>query len=542
LNAPTTAGPPGTPIGKEEKARLEALNQQRLDADLQYGRLAFESRPRVVEIQLSNFCNMSCTMCYDGENPPTKMLPEPVVEALAAELFPTASVFVPFATSEPLILTWDLTRRLAEHYGVELEITTNVQFLDEKKLAEVEPIVGAIEFSIDSHIREVFDSIRLRARSDKVFRNLPIAARYLRERGVDVSANIVFMTVNAPHVHDTVAFLADAGVPSMHIQKLFYTKPDSHLNDPVVHFSKDWIARMKARVRKVAEEKKVKVAFDFDGYEVVNHQPKDAWFRPRKSHETVLEDLRRTYPGYCPQSVYRLKVDNDGNAYPCCVGVGERLKLGNVKEQPFEEIWNGPTNQDLRRGMLTGDVPDLCLKCNFRTGPIPTELRNLPFCEEHNPAIEAFPDQWTIELLDPPHLTRAETMPAIRWKRPEADFDHYELVFSLGGKKPDALFHLPKEATSFEGSADLWDHMVPNAAYWWTIWAVNDADRSKSLRAKTIRAVVHHKPIPRVAGSTLVYPAPAAPPEPSAADEPSRAANVLKSLAGRLRRAVARER
>jgi radical SAM protein with 4Fe4S-binding SPASM domain len=444
-------------------------------------------------------------MCYDGVNPPTKKLPEPIVEALAAELFPTASTFVPFATSEPLILTWDLTRRLAEQYGVELEITTNVQFLDEAKLLELEPIVGSIQFSIDSHIREVYDSIRLRARSDKVFRNLPIAARYLRDRGVDLSANVVFMTVNAPHIHDTVAFLADAGVPWIHIQKLFYNKPEARLDDPVLQFSREWIDAMKARVRKVAEEKKIKVAFDFDGYEVVDRLPKDTFYRPRKSKSEILEELRRIYPGYCPQSVLRLKVDNEGNAYPCCVGVGEKLKLGNVVEQTFDEIWNGPTNQDLRRGMLTGDVPDLCQACNFRIGPIMAECNSLPFCTKHHPALEALPDQWTLEVLGPAHLTRAESMPIIRWKRPDVPFDHYELVFSLGGWEPDALFYISKEKTSFEGSDVLWNQMMPNAAYWWTIWAVPNADRSKAVRAKTVRAIIHHKPIPRVAGSTLVY-------------------------------------
>ena len=106
-------------IGKEEKLRLEAQNRALLTEDFATGRLVFQSRPRVVELQLSNYCNMSCTMCYDGVNPPIKKLPEPLVERLAAELFPTASVFVPFATSEPLILTWDLTRRLAEQYGDE---------------------------------------------------------------------------------------------------------------------------------------------------------------------------------------------------------------------------------------------------------------------------------------------------------------------------------------------------------------------------------------------------------------------------------------
>ena len=127
------AGLPEQPLPRAEKLRLEAHNRNLLEEDLSAGRVEFRSRPRVVELQLSNFCNMSCTMCYDGENPKLLKLDEKLVLALAEDLFPTASVFIPFATSEPLIVTWDLTRKLALAYDVELELTTNVQFLDEKK-------------------------------------------------------------------------------------------------------------------------------------------------------------------------------------------------------------------------------------------------------------------------------------------------------------------------------------------------------------------------------------------------------------------------
>jgi radical SAM protein with 4Fe4S-binding SPASM domain len=54
-----------------------------------------------------------------------------------------------------------------------------------------------------------------------------------------------------------------------------------------------------------------------------------------------------------------VKVQADGNVYPCCMGGGDQLVLGNLNQKSFEEIWNGPESQDLRRGMLTQDLPSL---------------------------------------------------------------------------------------------------------------------------------------------------------------------------------------
>jgi len=495
-----------TPLDPEHKRALEADNRRQLEADLLEGRLIFESSPRVVELQLSNFCNMSCTMCYDGDNPPLVKLEDDVVRYLSEQLLPRASVLVPFATSEPLIVTWDLTRELAQDYAVELEITTNVQFLDEAKFAELEPHCGVLEFSIDSHVPEVFESIRLRSDTRKVFENLPIAARLARESGIKVSANVVMMAENAPYLDQTVSYLADAGVPWIHVQKLYYNKPESRLSDPMVHFGRDWIDWMKQRCRDVAAEKKVMVDLDFDGREVIDHLPEDTTFRDNRTYDGWVEKLRRYWPGYCPQSVYRLKVDNDGNAYPCCVGFGDRLKLGNVYEEPVEDIWNGPSMQDLRRGMLTDDLPNLCRRCNFRTGPILGEMEQRPFSTSHRIWLENRRERWTIDLLEPAHLARLERPPLFRWTAPPEPVDHFEVVISMGGETVDHVFYAPGDTCEFQVSDADWDVTETNIAHWWAVYGVagKTADED-TVRSTTSRALFHHQAIPRLEDSKLNY-------------------------------------
>ena len=105
--APSTNGHGGReqPIPKitwEERDRLDERNSDLLDRDLRDKRLVFESRPYEAHVQFSNFCNMSCIMCWNGTNPPLiKMAPD-VLNASAAKSRPTSPSSHPtMAASRP---------------------------------------------------------------------------------------------------------------------------------------------------------------------------------------------------------------------------------------------------------------------------------------------------------------------------------------------------------------------------------------------------------------------------------------------------------
>ncbi|MEZ5989102.1 MAG: radical SAM protein [Planctomycetota bacterium] len=491
--------------GKEEKERIFLENRAKLVEDLWTERLVFESRPYMVDLQLSNFCNMSCTMCYDGVNPPLKKMPEALVEKAAEQILPKASVIVPFSGSEPLILTWDLTRKLAIEYGIELDIVTNLQYLDEQRFEELEPHVSMISFSIDSHIPEVYEAIRLRSKPELVFRNLPIAARLCKEHGIDVLVKAVFMVENAPWMDETVAFMADQGIETVHILRYLHFIEARQFSDPLLHMSKEWVAWMREKVRRVAEDKKIRVIWDVEGHQNYDYRIDPPEYRATKLRDPWLWRLNRSLPGYCAQSVYRVKVDSDGLVYPCCVVDDGNLSLGDLNLQDFDQIWNGVEAQDLRRGMMTGDVPTACRGCGFFTDRIPPEA-HLPFIERVNDALHHTGPREDLELLAPEHMTRTETRPTLRWTAPADDFDEYWVVLALGGEAHDIhRFKVSRDRTEAEIPEDTWAAMRPNFGYWWGVWAVNHEDHEKSHRVARVRCLTRHKPMERLEGSTLRY-------------------------------------
>ena len=70
-------------------------------------------------------------------------------------------MITPHDGSEPLLVSWDEARRLAEDYGVRLALTTNTQFLDENAFHQAKHIVETIVMSVDSHVPEIYEPIRV---------------------------------------------------------------------------------------------------------------------------------------------------------------------------------------------------------------------------------------------------------------------------------------------------------------------------------------------------------------------------------------------
>lgn len=515
---PPADGPaqaPAQPISRAQKDALLLQNRQNLDQDLTTQRLVWRSMPRVVDLQLSNFCNMSCTMCYDGRNPPMKKLDPALVERFAAEVLPTTAVMVPFAGSEPLIVTWDLTRDLARRFDLELEMITNAQFLDEAKFREVEPHVSAITFSIDSHMLDVYARIRQRSVPAKVFENLPRAARLCRENGIEPHANVVFMVENAAYMDETVAFLADQGCST--VRMLAFHQPptatgDRTFSDAVKHMSPAWIDWMLGRVWKVAEQKRINIVFEGLTRRESDFRPKDVTFRPdRKAMHSLWNELPYWFPGYCTMSVDRIKVTVDGNVHPCCVAEGDNLVLGNLHKQTFQEVWNGPNAQELRRAMLVQQLPEICRKCGFHTAYIPKELAHMPVVDWYHDShcggtVPQVPvERRTLVVDGPGHMSRTTAAPTIHWQAPATPVDEYHLVFGVAGTwhPSNRVVVAPGSATSLRVPDDVWSQLPANVGLWWFLCGLRKGDLAASVRSPMLRCVLRHQDLPPVPGHTL---------------------------------------
>ena len=318
-------------------------------------------------------------MCWNGNNPPTRKTDANLLERIGEQLGPHLSVVTPYSGSEPLVLTWEETRQMALKYGILLCVTTNVQFLDEEKFHELKDITETLILSIDSHIPEVFEKIRPRGNSKKVFANLATTAKLSVEHNLECIVNIVLLTQNAPMLTDTLNYLADLGIQNVNIIQLLDVNGDSRMYDPLLHYSAEYISWLKQSSIATAKQRKFRLIWSVSGYAEYDYRAK-GHIEPKARkdwNDDWDEKMKLFFPRFCRNAYGRLRIDSEGDVSPCCYATQGELSLGNLQTQNFDEIWNSTEAQDLRRGMYSGDVPALCQSCRYHDLVKP--FSSLPF-------------------------------------------------------------------------------------------------------------------------------------------------------------------
>ena len=500
-----------------EKEALEREYRKLLVDDLMNSRTRFSAGPYEAHIQFSNFCNMSCIMCWDGNNPPTKKTDADLLKRIGEQVGPHLSIVTPYSGSEPLILTWDETRAMAKQYGILLCITTNVQFLDEAKFHELKDIAETLILSIDSHIPAVFDKIRPRSNSKKVFANLATAARLAAEHNLECIVNIVFMTQNAPMLTDTLNYMADLGIQNVNVIQLLDVNASSRMYDPLLHYSEEYVAWIKKNCIATAKQRKFRLIWSVSGYaEFDFREPGYVLPKTRKNwNDEWDEKMKLFFPRFCRNAYGRLRIDSEGDVSPCCYATQGELSLGNVKDEDFDQIWNSTEAQDLRRGMFTEDVPALCKSCRYHDLIKP--FASLPFVESEEAELsnrcntKSKQAIASLQIVGPNHGHRSTESVTFEIRDPGTQIDEFMMAISLGGQTEE-VHHQSIEPVSnqdgvltFELPDQIFDSLKTNVGYWWMIWAIPVDRHQKPVRCEEVRCVIRHKEMPRLAGSKLHY-------------------------------------
>ena len=113
----------------------------------------------------------------------------------------------------------------------------------------------------------------------------------------------------------------------------------------------------------------------------------------------------------------------DGDVSPCGLATEGELILGNLAEQDFDEIWNGPTARDLRRAHYTWDYPSLCKTCRFVDLAAAAGRRCRSSTELARATRAQTPDDVEphARRREPGHMARQSEPPVIRLRAPDRE-------------------------------------------------------------------------------------------------------------------------
>lgn len=299
--------------------------------------------PVRLDVEPIDACNFACDHCQvtHWARKATTLSPARFREILDA--LPMLREVKLQGMGEPL-LNRDLLPMLeeGERRGIAMSFTTNGSIQTQAIASRLAALRDTtVVYSIDGATPETFEAIRVNGKFAKVVANV---AGLVRARGGAERPRIELRAVatarNAREIPDVVRLGDELGVDGVTITTM------------LTDWGKDDMAGIVGPLALPGE------------------QPLDAGEIARAAPRVAVEV--ETGPMYsserpCPWPWNRSFVAANGDVVPCCVIADSSVvKMGNVFERPFAEIWNDERYRELRRAIAEDDVPPYCLTCYGR--------------------------------------------------------------------------------------------------------------------------------------------------------------------------------
>jgi radical SAM protein with 4Fe4S-binding SPASM domain len=306
-----------------------ALNLEEFAA----GAIILRSRPQVLFVELTENCNLHCLMCRSaGKYDASKNMDRDLFHRIAEEIFPHAAIVDLRGWGESTILK-DFLYYLEQtsRYGCRPRIVTNLTVGNEELWRRLVAHQAIIAISFDAATSETFARLRPGSRLPHILANLDVIADECRALGRtldDIYFNVVAQAEALDELPRIVDLAAEYGLRRVHINPV--TLSPSHPGHLSRHVDgvRRALGSLKERSQATGVEVTLGAALD----------------------ETLAEPgaaaKRCTHPW-----VYCL-VNHAGKVGFCdhLIGAGTgRYLLGDLRETSFDDIWNGPAYQDLRR-------------------------------------------------------------------------------------------------------------------------------------------------------------------------------------------------
>jgi len=322
------------------------------------------AQPRNIFIEVTNHCNLLCQTCartFVTYEQPQTLAWENFLRIVAQ--FPDMQRAVLHGIGEPL-LNKDLPRMIAhlKARGVTVLFNTNATLLDEdwsRKL--IAAGLDELRVSVDGADPKTYALIRGAPLLHRLVRNLKRFVEIQREMGATAPRASLWMTgmkENIAELPDVIRLAAHMGVPEVYLQRMVYYA-DGTDGPGMMDGGHGLFGSFDAEVdRIVAEGEALAQALG------VTLRASGAT-TPAKS----IRGANAPRPwSACMRPWTTAYITANGNALPCCIAPFatsdyESLKLGNVFEQPFGDLWNAERYQEWRARLLSDTPHPACAGC-----------------------------------------------------------------------------------------------------------------------------------------------------------------------------------
>lgn len=327
------------------------------------------TRPHNLFIEVTNHCNLLCETCPRTFN----TYEEPMTLAwdkflTIVEQFPDMERVVLHGIGEPL-LNKDLPRIIGhlKARGVYVLFNTNATLLNVEWASKlIAARLDELRVSIDGADPKTYALIRGAPLLHKVIANLKHFVEMQKELGTTTPRVSLWMTgvkENIGELPDVVRLAAHIGVPEVYLQRMTYYagEPDAPgmMKDKhrIFNTLDERIDALIAESEALGRE--LGVTLRAAGATTPAHSVHGEGALPAQSHRPWTACMRPWTTAY---------ITANGNVLPCCISPFATsdyasLQLGNIFEQPFDDLWNAERYQSWRARLLSDQPPTACAGC-----------------------------------------------------------------------------------------------------------------------------------------------------------------------------------
>jgi radical SAM protein with 4Fe4S-binding SPASM domain len=269
------------------------------------------SFPKILNLEVTNFCNLNCPMCIVKETREQGFLRLDLLEKIVKEnrkLLENQFIWLHF-NGEPLLhpQLFEIIEFLKQN-GIKTRLSTNATLLTKEVAFELMKAgLDYIVFSVDGNTKETYEKIRVGANFETVERNILSFLRIKKKYNFQTKTQIQFikMKENEKEVKDFIKKWKKTDINFINIKSFC---------------SRAWRARELERFGEIEKLRK----------KIIKRPP-------------------------CFYLWETLVILWNGEVIVCCQDLLGELKVGDVKKDTLLTIWNNKKMQELRFRQLKGD-------------------------------------------------------------------------------------------------------------------------------------------------------------------------------------------
>jgi radical SAM protein with 4Fe4S-binding SPASM domain len=290
--------------------------------------------PLEVKYEITRRCNLSCKMCMRKSLKTYEDVTEKQLIRVLNQLKNTA-VFSPHGYGEALMHPNFLEfMKIVTEHKFAIRLVTNGLLLtpdvSKKFIKQCKP--DSVRFSVDAGIDTVYEDIRRGARFEDLVSNIESIIDF-KKRFSPKTIIGIYCTLgkyNIDQIEPLILLSKKLGVDQLSFVGLTQHNVGLATGDNTIRsISKETDAEAQINHYSRIHKLEIPITFSFGG-------------------STCVLPFVHTF------------VQSNGDVFPCTDTLN--YPLGNIYEQPFEEIWNGQRMKDFRKSYLKGKIQE-CNKC-----------------------------------------------------------------------------------------------------------------------------------------------------------------------------------